>query len=198
MDAQFAWGAASVRTESDLPWVGRYRLTVESACKPFTLRLRIPEWATDTTMTLNGMAVTPMIERGYAVFTVQAGDTITLTDPMPVRRIEAHPYVECDRGRVAIMRGPIVYCLEGVDNHGEVDVELPADPSWTVEHRPELLGGVTVLRSTAASGSFTAVPLYVWDNRLAGKMAVWLRQAGKPVNYDITGWDGLLYREYNP
>ena len=198
MDAQFAWGTVSVRTESDLPWIGRYRLTVESAGKPFTLRLRIPEWATNAALTVNGTAVSPAMVRGYAVFTVQAGDVITLEDPLPVRRIEAHPYVECDRGRVAIMRGPLVYCLEGVDNRGETDIELPADPAWSAEHLPDLLGGVTVLRGTAASGSFTAVPLYVWDNRLAGKMAVWLRQSGKPVNFDTTGWEGRLYREYNP
>ena len=115
------------------------------------------------------------------------------------RRIEAHPYVQEDRGRVAIARGPLVYCVEGVDNKGEVDFTLAANPDFSTEERSGLLGGVTLIRGRTAAGSrFTAIPLYAWDNRMAGKMRVWLLQDGKPDTWDTDGWDGTLYRDYRP
>ena len=65
--------------------------------------------------------------------------------PMPVERIEANPHVQADRGRVAIQRGPIVYCFEAVDNGGHAkEIVLARDPKFAVEHRKDLLGGVTV------------------------------------------------------
>ncbi len=81
----------------------------------------------------------------------RSGDTVQLELPMPIHRVYAHEKVEEDRGKVALMRGPIVYCLEAVD-HPEVDVSrlaLPRDADLRAEHRSELLGGVTVLRGNA-------------------------------------------------
>jgi len=120
---------------------------------------------------------------------------------MPVTRVQAHPYVRQDRGHAAIQRGPIVYCLEGIDNNGEVDVELPPDPCFREQWQPELpelLGGViTVCGKTIEGKPFHAVPLFVWDNRMAGAMQVWLRQQGMPDGWNITGWEQKLYRAYD-
>ena len=89
--------------------------------------------------------------------------------------------------------------MEGVDNHGEVDLLLAEDPAFTVEKRPELLGGIDVIHGKTADGEdFTAVPLYVWDNRIAGKMNVWLRQKDKDTLWHAEGWKNRLYRPYVP
>ena len=85
--------------------------------------------------------------------------------------------------RLAIQRGPLVYAVEAVDNGGSaLDIRLPADAELTVEHRPDMLGGVTVLRGEALRGDETfdllAVPYFAWANREPGEMAIWLPTAG--------------------
>jgi hypothetical protein len=130
------------------------------------------------------------------------GDTVELNLDMPVERIEAHPRVEADRGRVAIQRGPIVYCLEGVDNPAGVrSMLLAKDPQFRCEHRADLLGGVTVIHAVDRAGRpLTAIPYYAWDHRQAGPMLVWINQDGKnrqPAVDDPT-WTGHLYRPLDP
>jgi DUF1680 family protein len=195
-------GTVTLTQQTDYPWDGRVRLTVTPQ-KPaaFTLCLRIPGWArarpvpsdlyrfaqTDAppvAVTVNGEAVDPTPKHdGYIHVnrTWQPGDTLALALPMPVRRVHAHEQVEADRGKVALMRGPIVYCLEGVDQP-DVDlftVALPRAAELTAEHRPDLLGGVTILRAKGAGegGSkvpLTAVPSYAWANRGRSPMTVWI------------------------
>jgi DUF1680 family protein len=98
---------------------------------------------------------------------------------------------------VAIARGPVVYCVEGVDNRGRVDFTLAEQPDFELEERPDLLGGVVTIHGKTDTGErFTAVPLYAWDNRLAGGMNVWLKQQGKPDSWDLAGWEKRLYRTY--
>jgi DUF1680 family protein len=119
---------------------------------------------------------------------------------MPIRPVFANPAVRLLEGRVAIQRGPLVYCLEGVDNGGILLDRISLDPqtiaqTFTEEYRPDLLGGVTVIHGKGyaideagwqdelyreeAPGEreveFTAVPYCVWDNRAPGEMRVWLR-----------------------
>ena len=123
---------------------------------------------------------------------------------MPVRRVECHPYVAENAGRIALMRGHILYCDEQVDNPGVDlrDIVLPAGSDIFPEHRPDLLGGVTILRTRAEvippqvgwrdrlyrterprtdgprgtdATRITAVPYYAWANREPGAMQVWLR-----------------------
>ena len=198
LTARGPWGEARLTARTRLPWEGSYQITVDQADRPLTLRLRVPSWAEQPAFTVNGAPAEPAVERGYAVFLVRAGDVIELRDPMPVRRVEAHPYVRADRGRVAISRGPMVYCVEGVDNRYGVDFELPDDPAFETAWRGDLLGGVTVITGRTASGDrFTAVPLAFWDNRMAGPMAVWLRQRGKPDTWDVASWKKGLYRTYH-
>jgi hypothetical protein len=115
----------------------------------------------------------------------KAGDTVELNMPMPIRRVHAHPSVADDVGRVALQRGPVVYCFEGADNGGAVDnFYLPADATMTSEFRKDTLGGVTVIKAGAktipagdakqTAVDVLAVPYYAWDHRQAGPMAVWV------------------------
>jgi DUF1680 family protein len=114
----------------------------------------------------------------------QAGDVVELDLPMAVRRVVAHEKVEADRGKVALMRGPIVYCLEALD-HPDADVltmTLPQSSPLNATHRPELLGGVTVIQGEAIAEDghatpLTAVPYYAWANRRKGAMTVWVSQS---------------------
>jgi DUF1680 family protein len=92
----------------------------------------------------------------------------------------------------------LVYCLEAVDNGGPVkNIVLPQDPKFVAEHRPDLLGGVTVITGEAKDGrKITAVPYYAWDHRLPGEMIGWVAQDGKTAKPDPsdTAWKDKLYR----
>ena len=130
---------------------------------------------------VNGQKAAAAVVKGYVRIRRkwQRGDAIELDLPMAVRRVKAHDRVKAGAGRVALRRGPIVYCLEAEDNGGKViDLSLPSEARITAEHRAWLLGGVTVLRGTAMRNgkpaAFTAVPYYAWDNRNAGEMTVWI------------------------
>jgi hypothetical protein len=205
-------GTVTMRQESRYPWDGSIRVVVEpEQAHEFELRLRVPGWASGrpvpgdlytylesgsepppVTLAVNGQRVERIeLKRGYATIerTWQRGDTVELTLPMAIRRVLAHERVEADRGRVALERGPIVYCIEGADTDGRVrHLWLPDGARLSTEHRSDLLGGVSVITGTAAARErgadgatietreipFTAIPYCVWDNREAGEMAVWL------------------------
>lgn len=193
----FPWGEAVINTESELPWNGKYKLTVEKADRAFRLLLRVPEWKIDLVFYKNGEAVEPVVSAGYACMDVSEGDIISFVDTMPVRRVEAHPYVNADKGRIAIMRGPMVYCVEGIDNHGEAEIKIAKNPEFTIEQCRDLLGGIVKIHGGQANGErFQSTPLYTWDNRSACKMRVWLEQEGKTDSWNVDGWENKLYRNY--
>jgi DUF1680 family protein len=129
---------------------------------------------------------TPKIDRGYVCLdrTWQPGDVVDLVLPMLVRRVAAHGNVKADNGRVALQRGPIVFCLEGQDNDAALDkIHLPEDSVLTARYREDLLGGVVVLEGKAIEHvgegqsrprDIKAIPYYSWNNRTVGKMITWL------------------------
>jgi DUF1680 family protein len=202
--AELDVGDGHVRLElvSDYPWDGRVALTLlETSAGPFSLRLRRPGWCPDdVAVRVNGEAVPDAgLERGYLVLrrAWRAGDRVELELPLPVRRLAAHPLVAEAAGRVALCRGPIVYCVEQVDLGAALPaLRLPSSAELRPE-RGERLGGAAVLRGEAlaiaatAAGplyaplaplrrevvGFTAVPYCVWDNRSAGAMQVWIASA---------------------
>lgn len=189
--------------ETRYPWEGTVELRVHpDGAAPWTLALRIPGWARQARLEVNGEPVDlrGVTEKGYARLTRrwQDGDRVRLELPIPVERIEAHPRVRADAGRVAIQRGPIVYCLEEVDNGPNLAaVALPREAPLRAEWRPDLLGGVVVITGkgwrTAESGwaelyrpagaaareevTLTFVPYATWANREPGEMLVWVREA---------------------
>jgi len=206
--ADVAGSPVVLRQETDYPWDGRVTLRVTpDRDRPMEVRVRIPGWAIGRPvpselyryadgeaggfeLRVNNEAIKPALTDGYAVISRRwaPGDTVTLTLPMPVRRVVADERVEADRGKVAIERGPLVYAAEGVDNNNSVlDLVIPRTAKFDIERRPELLGGVTVLKSTAsdrkgASRPLMLIPYYAWSHRGVGKMAVWFsRETARPA-----------------
>lgn len=186
--------ALRLTQETRYPWDGRIKLTIAAAASEFTLNLRIPGWARGSpvpgdlyryaektvagiTLNVNGKAVSPTLQKGYAVLrrTWETGDTIELNLPMPIHRVLANDAVEADRGRVALERGPLVYCTEGIDNGGRArTLVISPDAELLAEYRKDLLGGVTVIRAVRGSEQVTAIPFYAWSNRGDGEMCLWL------------------------
>ena len=190
--------------ETDYPWDGNIKLTVTpDTSSEFALYLRIPGWAQGRpvpsdlyrfenasikpiTLKVNGKTVNATTgSDGYVHLKRKwrKGEVVKLYLPMPVNRVYAHEKIEADKGKVSLMRGPIVYCLEAVDNTG-VDfpkLQLPRKSALKASHRPNLLKGVTVLQGQAISDgkkvNVTAVPYYSWANRKKGAMTVWVNEA---------------------
>jgi uncharacterized protein len=208
-------GSARVQLtqQTRYPWDERVVLTIKPQPTPWhgEICLRIPDWSRGLestgglyrprhapqietwTVRLNGRAVTSSAFRqGYLVLRREwvQGDEIELILPMPVLRITSHPQVTANRGRVALQRGPIVYCVEAVDHSGRTrDVFLPRVAALQAEHRPDLLAGVTVVKAEARrqrrAGTeenipLLAIPYAVWANREVGEMDVWLREEPSP------------------
>ncbi len=191
--------------ETNYPWDGAVKIRIQPETPArFELALRIPGWCEKYSISIDGDQSMWRERHGYLVTSSlwQPGATIELNLDMPVPRIEAHPRVEADRGRVAIQRGPIVYCLEGVDNpRGVRGAVLARDPQFRCEHRPKLLGGLTVIHAVDRNGHpLLAIPYYAWDHRESGPMAVWIYQDGKNRQpaADDSSWANCLYRPLDP
>jgi len=223
-DVEVAGGQVQLRQETRYPWDRTIKVTVEpqGESRRFTLNLRIPGWARNEpvpsdlyryldeppegapTLLVNGEPVALRPQKGYARIsrTWRSGDTVQLELPMPVRRVAALDSVEADRGRVALQRGPVVYCVEWPEEpDGHVrNLLLPDDAALEAVFEPDLLHGVTVIRGAARAyrkvpGSdelastevpLTAIPYYAWAHRGSGDMAVWLaREEGavRPLGY---------------
>ncbi len=185
--------------ETDYPWSGKVRLTVNPA-EPatFTVRVRIPDWAqgrplpsdlygydearpaTWSVRAAGGPAATTL-ENGYVAIRREwrAGDSVEIDLPMTVRRVHADERVAATRGRVALERGPLVYCVESVDRDFVPEsLVISAGEKVEPQERPGLLGGVTVLAIEKPGRSpITAIPYYAWNNRGLAPMAVWLKRA---------------------
>ena len=200
--------ALKLTQQTEYPWNGKVRLSVNpDKSSDFSLNLRVPGWAlgqpvpsdlysfddakiSPIGLTVNGEKVEAKPgDDGYVHLqrTWKAGDVVELDLPMPIRRVFANEKVEADRGKVTLMRGPLVYCLEAADQPdlNLFNLVLPRAAEMTAKHRNELLGGVTVLEGEAlADGKspikITAIPYYAWQNRTKGAMTVWIQQAPKP------------------
>jgi len=156
--------------ETKYPWDGKIRLHVEpETTGAFAVCVRIPGWARNepvpsnlyrfhktvdhkATIKINGKRVSPEIERGFVRLERQwkEGDTIELDLPMPVRRIVANDKVKADRGKVAFQRGPLVFCLEGPDNDGQVlNMVIADDAKLKTKYRTDLLNGVMTITGKA-------------------------------------------------
>lgn len=165
---------ADIRVESEYPWQGRAVYTVTACPAPFTLALHIPAHAVSPVVRVNGKAVAPRMDKGYAyVEGVSSGDAVELAFDTPPRRIHTHPEVQATAGMAAVARGPIVYCFEGVDNGDLASAVFPPDaPLTAMAHDENLLGGVTPVRA----GALTAIPYYAWSNRGKNAMRVFIRE----------------------
>jgi DUF1680 family protein len=197
--------------KTDYPWNGNVQLTIAPE-KPgdFSLCLRIPGWlegrpipgdlyryqqSPDSSyrITVNGTPVTPILRQGYAVLDRRwtSGDVVRLEMDLSVQRVTCNDKVEANRGRVAIERGPIVYCIEGEDHSEQVmNLFMPDKTLWHIEHRKDLLGGVTLVSGQGQAAyrdsndtvqskpaTLNFIPYYAWCERGANEMQVWLPQS---------------------
>ena len=195
-DVDVLEGKVNLKQTTRYPWDGAVKIAVDPGRhREFAIHVRIPGWAQGRTvpsdlyryvddasspvsLQVNGAPVTLDMDKGFARIrrAWRKGDVIEIDFPMPVRRVVANEAVKEDAGKVALERGPIVYCVEAADNGGRVlDLTLPDGMGLTPEFRADLLNGVVVLKGEVSPGrEFVAIPYYAWANRGPGEMAVWL------------------------
>lgn len=201
----------NLEQETQYPWEGKIRLKINpEKSKRFKLYIRLPGWTqnqpmwgtlyryTNTyedkpTIKLNGQSLEIKLETGY--FSLdrkwKKGDIVDINLPMPVRLVEAHPWVKENNGFVALERGPLVYCAEWPDNGGHaLNIIIPDNATFTSEFRDDLFHGLVVVKGKVlalereADGKLMtkpheliAIPYYAWANRGMGEMAVWLARS---------------------
>lgn len=187
-------GTLHLAQTTEYPWNGDVRISVNpEQAGQFAMYIRIPGWAKDApvdtglysfvdkaqayTVKVNGKKVNGKMEDGYVVIdrTWSEGDEIQVSLPMEARQVEAREEVVDDRGKLAIMRGPVVYCLEGVDQaNGQVfDKFIPAGTKFSAQYKADLLNGVVEL----TAGEIKAIPYSTWCNRGSDEMTVWVPTA---------------------
>ena len=199
VNVEIAGVAVKVTQATEYPWKEKIAFAVAPA-KPtsFTIAVRIPGWCRRAKLTINGKAVKFKPQADYAMLKRRwtAGDRIELTLPMPIERVHAHPEVRADAGKVALQRGPVVYCFEETDNGPRLaNLVLPAKAKLKASWKPKLLGGVVTIKTTGLRSETSdaalytanpaattrvklrAVPYCVWGNRKIGEMLVWIREA---------------------
>ncbi|MBQ8512226.1 MAG: glycoside hydrolase family 127 protein [Clostridia bacterium] len=184
-----------VTQTGNYPWSGEIGFTLSGG--KYTFALRIPGWARSFELKINGSRISPEIRRGYAYITREwsDGDTVELTLPMPVELIEANPLAREDAGKAAIMRGPVVYCLEAADN-GDVLTSVRLTGEFETYEDDTLFEGAVNIRASAMRRkgwtdsilyrplkagdeepcTVTAIPYAFWTNRAdTREMIVWVR-----------------------
>lgn len=202
LKASFRQGQVTLKMTSDYPQNGSVQFTVATAADtPFTLALRIPDWSDQATLTVNGTSVEleGNVVDGYVrvTRTWTSGDVVQLELSMPILRVKGHPLVRHTAGKVALQRGPFVYCLEEADNGDQLHLlELPREAKLEVRKEEELLGGLQVIVAegrrmlardwdglyrhnsvwTAEPEIIRFIPYYAWANRGMGEMLVWVRE----------------------
>ncbi len=166
----------NLKMETNYPWNGAVNFTVEAAKDvDKELRLRIPGWCKEYALQINGENADVTIDKGFAVIANwNPGDVITLDMDMPVEVVAADSRVKNNIGKRAIQRGPLVYCIEEVDNKDFDKVNLTSATQFESVFVPEVLCGVEVIKATTEDKTATFIPYYAWDNRAAGKMRVWV------------------------
>jgi DUF1680 family protein len=203
-------GKVKISQQTEYPWKGNISLQIDPAkTMAFNLRVRIPGWARNepvpgnlyrfvdnstvpVAIKLNGKEINYTMEKGYAVLNRkwQKGDKVEMVLPMDMEKIVANENVKDDKGRFALQRGPLVYCLEGPDQKDSTVHNLVVKKEADVNGRfdAQLLGGVYTMHTAALSlqkqlnsdallttaVEAKAIPYYTWNNRGSSEMAVWI------------------------
>jgi DUF1680 family protein len=193
--------AVEIREKSNYPWSGDVSISIDPATPTaFDVKLRVPGWSKSHSIAVNGAPMATAPVNGYVTIhrTWSKGDTITIDLPMPAERLYANPGVIMDVGRVALKRGPLVYCVEEADNPGGAvqRLKLPRHAELKSTTRADLFGGAVMLSAQAKAidatdwrdlyrnsppregdATLTALPYYLWANRGRGSMVVWIPEA---------------------
>ncbi len=193
--------AIRLQMESRLPWEGYTKIQIldvhpqNAEQHTINLQFRLPSWAAKPQLSLNGRelslnsispnALEPTASgydpRGAAFLSIDSpigsGDEIEIRFEMPIRILRAHPKVKGHAGKAAITRGPLVYCLENLDNPGVDIFNVQVDPSsLQAEITPDLLEGIVQINCRSVDGlPLTLIPYMLWGNRGKSQMTVWIR-----------------------
>ncbi len=207
--------AVVLKQSTNYPWSGDVNMEISPKGKQdFTLKIRVPGWVQDQvvpgnlysysdkktlgyTVKVNGIAVTSKIEKGY--FSInrawKKGDKVEVHFDMETRTVKANSKVEADYGKIAVERGPIVYCAEWPDNNYNIfSIILNKKPTFKVENNKDLLLGINTIQTDAQLLNYdlqgkletkevklNLIPYYAWSHRGSGDMAVWL-----PIDLNAT------------
>jgi uncharacterized protein len=180
--------------QNNYPWDGGLKFNINPATAAnFDLLIRIPGWvkgeaipsdlysfedrsAGTVTIKVNGKPVSYQTKNGYAAISRgwKKGDMVEVELPMAVKRVTANTNLKDDQQKIALQRGPLIYCAEWPDNNGKTsNITIGNDIKFVSQYKPELLNGVTILKSTNENKAIVAIPYYAWANRGAGEMQVW-------------------------
>lgn len=216
--------------ENNYPWDGALKFTVSpKSSDAFNLLVRIPGWAQNeivpsdlyqvanaasnkVAIKINGQPVEYTMQKGYAVLARKwkKGDAVQVDLPMDIKLIQANEKLTVNKGKVAVERGPLVYCAEGVDNSGKAtNILLPASANFNEEYKPEMLNGVAVLKTVAPTIEVAAdktavttekksvmlIPYYAWANRGESEMEVWFPQRIEDVDIVASGNGVAAYKK---
>jgi DUF1680 family protein len=206
-----------IEQKNNYPWNGALTFNVTPKSPfAFNLLVRIPGWAQNQAMPsnlykfantsdkkveikINGQLIEYTMQNGYAVLNKmwKKGDVVEVNLTMEVRRVIANENVKDDIGKVALQRGPLIYCAEWVDNDGKAaNMIIPDNAIFTTEYKPDLLNGVVIIKSNVPSvvvsndgtsvstvdKAFTAIPYYAWAHRGKGEMMVWFPKQVKDID----------------
>ncbi len=189
--------ALRIQQKTNYPWEGRIQIILEPENPlEMALHIRIPGWAQNqpvpsdlyryydkaleaAQLSINDQPTDLILENGFALIrrVWSPGDEVILELPMPIRRVLSHEQVEGNLNKVALERGPLVYCVEGRDNGGRaLDLVLSDTTALEAEYQADLLDGLMVL----VGQDIRAIPYYAWAHRKADEMAVWLHRSSPP------------------
>jgi hypothetical protein len=197
--------ALKIVQKTDYPWSGDVAMTLTpAASSEFAMYVRIPGWSTKSSVKVNGKEIAGAKAGEYLAIRRRwaANDTIDLSFDMTTHLLKANPAVTEDRGRVAFQRGPVVFCMEHLDQQDPgvgmnlAGYSIPAEGETTVQFEPKLLDGVMVLSHPARISKATIntdlyfsastpnppespttiklIPYYAWANREPASMQVWI------------------------
>ena len=207
----------TITQQNNYPWDGALAFIIDpQSDMNMDLRIRIPGWVQNQAVPsdlynyengvvpivdikINGKPVNFGIKNGYAILNRKwkKNDKVELNLPMEVRRVVANDKIQDDQGKVALQRGPIMYCAEWKDNNGLTsNIIVPKDAVFKPEYKADLLNGVMVLKAdvktinidpsgqnvSTQNATLTAIPYYSWANRGKGEMTVWFPEQVKYVN----------------
>ncbi len=200
--------ALKITQQNNYPWQGDLAFTVDPAsAMDMNLMIRIPGWARDQAIPsdlynyeqplvqkiaikVNGKLIAYQLKNGYAVIgrKWKKNNKVELSLPMNVQRVAANASLTDDNGKVALQRGPIMYCAEWKDNDGRANnLIVPKNTVFSTAYEPQLLNGIMLLKAdvkavnidtaaqtvTSSTKTLTAIPYYAWANRGKGEMTVW-------------------------
>jgi DUF1680 family protein len=202
--------------QNNYPWDGDLTFKIIPASPvSFNLLVRIPGWAQNQAMPsdlyrfvkdsdkkavikINGQSVDYIQQNGYALLNRKwkKGDVVEVNLPMDVRQVSANENIKDDIGKVALQRGPIIYCAEWPDNFGKTsNIIVPENTIFTTMYKPDLLDGITILTSevqavviknessiSTEKQAFTAIPYYAWAHRGKGEMMIWFPTKVKNID----------------